>query len=397
MKTMFNTLWLIVILLAIASCKKTKNEEIITPSDNNKLVIVNDVSGTVYGINAQTGTPVWKAENPGGSPGNYISSPGVTADAVLFADMGNSRLRTYNTVTGVLSWSKNYIYSSYYASPLVENNMVYVANNEKVTGYIIESGAAVKEFNVPYYYTANSINKTNNMFIVATCGGHLFGVNTDGIKQWEYQSNIGCYHNNPAINKGTIYILTSNGILSAVNAATGAELWKRDEGAYAQNAAVVYYDGMLFVTGNGNKAYAFEAYDGDLVHTYTLPDNEYIYNYAAPAVYDGKLYLISNEATVVAFDINGESIAMQKKLDMPGGRMAGRISFDNRTETVYSISSVVIANNTLFVSAGKAVYALSMKGDVKWSFTAQDYIFNSPVVLTDFNKTYRSGNAGIVE
>jgi outer membrane protein assembly factor BamB len=64
---------------------------------------------------------------------------------------------------------------------------------------------------------------------------------------------------------------------------------------------------------------------------------------------------------------------------------------------VYSISSVVIANNTLFVSAGKAVYALSMKGDIKWSFTAENYIFNSPVVLTDFNKTYRSGNAGVVE
>ena len=386
------------ILLAIGSCKKTKQDEIIiTPTDNNKLVVVNDASGTVYGINAQTGTPAWKAVNPGGSAGNYIISPAVTADAVLFVDMGNQKLRTYNTVTGALSWSKNYIYSSYYASPIVENNMVYVANNEKVTGYDITSGAAVKEFFVPNYYTANSLNKINNMFITATCGGHLFGVNTDGIKQWEYQSNAGCYHNNPAVNKGTIYILTTDGKLSAVNAVTGAEIWSRDESNYAENAAVVYYDGMLFVTGNGNKAYAFEAYDGDLVHTYTLPANEYIYNYAAPAVYDGKLYLISNEATVFAFDVNGESIAMQKKLDMPGGRMMGRISFDNRTETVYSISSVVIANNTLFVSAGKAVYALSMKGDIKWSFTAENYIFNSPVVLTDFNKTYRSGNAGVVE
>lgn len=396
MKTMFKALWLIMVLLAITSCKKTKTDVVVNPSENNKLVVINDISGTTYGVNAQTGVAAWKAANPGGG-GNYIISPAVTSDAVVVPDMSTSKLFSYNTNTGALLWSKNYIYSSYYASPVVKNGIAYIANNDRITGYTVNNGVAVKEMMMPNNYGANSLNLVNDLFITATCGGYLFGISAEGIKQWEYQSNYGCYHNNPAINKGIIYILSSGGKLSAVNAATGAEVWSRDESQYVENASVVYYDGMLFVTGIGNKAYAFEAYDGDLVHTYTLPDNEYIYYYAAPTIVDGKLYLLTNEATLVAYDVSSESIAWQKKLDIAGGRMMGRITIDNRTESVSALSSVVVANNMLFVTAGKTLYALTVKGETKWMFTAEDYMFASPVVLSDFNKAYRNGNAGIAQ
>jgi outer membrane protein assembly factor BamB len=402
MKTMFKALWLIMILLAIGSCKKTKYDEIITPTENNKLVFVNDESGTLYAVNASKGTIAWKAVNTAGGD-NYITSPAVTPDAVVFSDYRTNKLFSFNTPDGVMKWSKNYVNNSWYASPIVKNNIAYVVNYDnyyeyKITGYTLGGGVAVKEFGIPNGYNATSLNMVNDMFIVGGCGAHLLGISQDGIKQWEYQGNNGCYHTNPAVYKGVIYILSSGGKLSAVNAATGAEIWSRDESAYVQNASVVYNKGMLYITGYNNKVYAFEAYDGDLVHTYTLPDNTYTYYMIAPAVYNDKMYVLTENGTLVAYDVNSEAILWQKEFTMNiGGRMSGVISFDNRTQSVSAFSSVVIANNTLFMAAGKSLYAVNLKGETMWQFNADDYIYSSPVVLSDFNTTYRCGNAGIIE
>jgi outer membrane protein assembly factor BamB len=132
-----------------------------------------------------------------------------------------------------------------------------------------------------------------------------------------------------------------------------------------------------------------------------LPDNTSTYYMIAPAVLNDRMYVLTENGTLVAFDVNAETIVWQKEFNMTsgggGGRMMGSITFDNRTESVYSYSSVVVANNTLFMAAGKSLYAVDLKGEIMWQFNADDYIFSSPVVLSDFNKTYRCGNAGIVE
>lgn len=408
MKTMFKALWLIMILLAIGSCKKTKQDEIITPAEKNKMVFVNDESGTLYAVNASTGVMAWKAVNPGGGY-NYINSPAVTPDAVVFADYETDKLFSFNTPDGLMRWSKNYIANSWYASPVVKDNIAYLLNREyshnyygyydfKVTGYTLGGGTAVKEFTIPGNQWTSSLNILNDMFIIGCGNGSLYGFSENGIKQWEYQNNSGGFYTNPAINKGIIYILSSSGKLSAVNAATGAEVWSRDESAYVDYASVVYNKEMLYITGHNNKVYAFEAYDGDLVHTYTLPDNTYTYHMIAPAVLNDRMYVLTENGILVAFDVNSEAIVWQKEFTMnAGGRMMGKITFGNRTLSVSAYSSVVAANNTLFMAAGKSLYAVDLKGETMWQFNTDDYIYSSPVVLSDFNKTYRCGNAGIVE
>lgn len=389
-------------LLALNACKKTVTEEPV-PLDQNRFVFVNDESGSVYAVNAQSGLLLWK-RNTEGAGGSYISSPAVTQDAVVFADRGNEKLFCFNTPDGTVKWTKNYVYAGYYASPVIMNNVAYVPNYsdyfEKITGYTLGGGAAVKEFMVPNDYDANSLNIVRDLFIMGTCGGHLFGVSQDGIKQWEYRSNTGCYHNNPAINDGIIYILSSSGKLSAVKAANGMEVWSRMVGEMVENASVVYNNGMLFIAGyyTNNKIYAFSAADGALKHTYQMPEgSSFYYYYNTPAVNDNKLYMLSQNGILVAFDVINENILWQKDLGANGGgRMQAQITFHNRTESISAMSSVVVADNNLFLTAGKTLYAVNLKGDIMWQFSADDYIYSSPVVLSNYNKAYRGGNAGVV-
>jgi outer membrane protein assembly factor BamB len=405
MKTMFKAFWLVIAMLALNACKKTVNE-VVTPPELNKYVFVNDEEGSFYAVNAQTGALQWNYENDAGS-GSYISSPAVTQDAVVFADRGNDKIFCFNTPDGVIKWTKNYVYAGWDASPVIMNNVAYIPHYsdyfEKITGYTLGGGVAVKDFMIPNDYDANSLNIVKDMFLIGTCGGHLFGV-MDGIKQWEYRSEAGCYHNNPAVNDGIIYILSSNGKLSAVKAATGMEVWSKEVGDYVRNASVVYNKGMLFISGNyyytnNDKVYAFNAADGELKHTYQLPaGNNYYYYYNAPAVYNNNLFMLSENGVIAAFDVTTESLLWQKDLStLAAGRMQGaRITFHNKTESISTYTSVVVANDNLFVAAGKSLFALTIKGEIKWQFNANDYIYSSPVVLSDYNKAYRSGNAGVV-
>lgn len=406
MKTMFKAFWLVIALLALNACKKTTTVTV-TPPEANQYVFISDDAGTFYSVNAQTGAKQWAYENSSGR-GSYVSSPAVTKDAVLFADRGSDKLFCFNTRDGAVRWSKNYVNAGWDASPVIVDNMAYVPHYsdyfEKITGYTLDGGVALKEFMIPNDDEANSLNIVNNMFIIGTCGGHLYGVQ-DGIKQWEYRSNNGCYHNNPAVNGGIIYILSSNGKLSAVKAANGMEVWNKEVGEYVRNASVVYNNGMLFVSGNyyytnNDKVYAFSADDGSLKHTYQMPagTNMYYY-YNAPAVYNNNLYMLSENGVLVAFDVVNESLLWQKDLSTVAmGRMQpASITFHNKTESISAYTSVVVANNALFVAAGKTLFALDLKGEIKWQFNANDYIYCSPVVLSDYNIAYRSGNAGVVQ
>jgi len=52
----------------------------------------------------------------------------------------------------------------------------------------------------------------------------------------------------------------------------------------------------------------------------------------------------------------------------------------------------------IFIGAGKYLNAFDKEGNLKWQMATTDDIYcSSPVILSDKDKVYRAGNAGIVE
>jgi len=398
MKAIFKAFWLIIALLSLNACRK--NNDVVV--ENNKMAFVATESGRFFAINPILGSTLWSYDMNGG--GSYWSSPAVNKTKAVYHNRDQGKLFCFNHQTGVLEWSREIGYA-FYTSPLIVNEMVYAGGDGKIWALQMTDGTVAKEINIPGGYTANSLNFVNNTLVVGTCGGHLYGLDpADGAQKWEYLSNSSCYHNNPAIANNTIYIFSSGGKLSAVNAANGTEVWsKMINDLIEEDAPVVYNKGLLFLIGYEDyRIRAFDATNGVLKHTYTLPNQEEVWYNVAPAVDKGVLYMLSGANTLVAFSVANEGILWQQSFATETGRnILGRrsgLTIHNRTYSVTFASSVVVANETLFlVSEERRLIATDMDGTMRWEVNLPDYTHASPVILSDNDKVYRPGTAGVVQ
>jgi outer membrane protein assembly factor BamB len=401
MKTMIKAFWLVIALLTMNACRKHKTDEIVTPPELNKAVFISDAEGGYYAINATNGVGLWNYNTPGGGY-SYWSSAAVNKNTTVFRSYSDNKMFALGTISGSLLWTKEDNYYSSLLSPLIYKDIVYYVANGKISGYNLSDGSLAAEYAVEgtYINSTNSINIAKNMFVLATCGGHLYGVNSSGTKVWEYISNNGCYHNNPAIADGIIYILSSGGKLSAVKLDDGTELWNRMLTGYTYNASVIYNKGLLFIPGyETEKIYAFNAANGDLKHTYNLPAGEKIYYYMTPAVNGDNMYALTTGGSLMAYSVENENVLWQKTYSLQGaGRKTGVTMPHNKVESSDAVSSVVYANNMLFFAVGKSVYAVDLKGTQQWQFNTSNYIYyTSPVILSTYDKAYRAASAGIAD
>ncbi|HMO32957.1 MAG TPA: PQQ-binding-like beta-propeller repeat protein [Lacibacter sp.] len=397
MKTMFKAFWLITALLSLNACRKQKNESV---PDKNKLVILSDYKGMFYGVNAMNGLGLW-TYNMGDGDSYQWASPAVTPAKTVVYNYELNKLFCFNTANGALLWSQA-VGDNYYASPLIADGLVYAAGNDKVLVLSLGDGSLVRNIAVPNGYMAHSLNFVKNRLVVGTCGGHLFGLDpVTGNELWEYESNASCYHNNPAVANGIIYIFSSGSKLSAVNAVTGAEVWSKMVQNYVNDdAPVVYNNGILYLIGySGNKVHAFSANNGEWQHSYTLPDDEGVWYNIAPAVANGVLFVFTDANRLVAFNTGTEEIMWQTSYATITGRRAPvETVTHNRVVSVGSVSSVVWANNMLyFVAEEQMLYAADMNGEQVWKRPLNDYTHASPVVLTEKDKVFRPGTAGVVQ
>ncbi len=375
-------------LLALNACKK--NDDLFVPapvpSEQNKIAIISDNTGVVYAANAQTGLPFWTYATNGGST---YSSPAINESVVVYADQQLRTITCINIETGKLIWSKTQNYMSGRCSPIIINNKVFIGNYDNLlnthilVGLNLSDGSIALE--IPVSSTINAINYSNDLIIVNTCGGHLYGIESSGNIKWEYLSNSSCYHVNPAIANKIIYIVSSGDKLSAVNIADGSEAWSTSLTGLTHDANVVFDNGMLYMPGSyTNKMFEFDATNGTLKHTFTLPADQTVNGYYHAAVIaGGSMYILSEEGTLFAINVTDETIKWQKTFSLPAN--------------VEVRSSLTIANNVLYAGAGKYLYALDLDGMVKWQMATTGDIYNSPVILSDRFKVYRSGTAGVVE
>jgi outer membrane protein assembly factor BamB len=119
----------------------------------------------------------------------------------------------------------------------------------------------------------------------------------------------------PAIQDGIVYAASHSGILTAIDARTGARIWSRSFGS--RQGPVIGGD-YLFVVGTGGKVAALNKIDGKIVWTRDLPEfkdnnRENRIVWTGPLLADGRLIVASSEGDVVALSAqNGETMADMK-------------------------------------------------------------------------------------
>jgi outer membrane protein assembly factor BamB len=287
-------------------------------------------------------------------PGN-ASSPAVSSDTVYFATGG--RVYAVSLQTGALKWRYPY-----------DGNMAAAVTNSVVLGgdtLYVPAGDGLYALNTSdgkLKYPAFKLTKGGVATTPAVVGDNVyFGSREGKIYGINAQSGDpvgGAYKNGLAVgdfagdmtsSDGTLYFITTNSALHAVEAAAGAQRWVQPyNGINGLVTPIVAGETLLVASGQSLANY--RATTGQV--RWIMPTHNDIT--APPAVdSEGNVYIVTSDRGVYALD------SLRKVIWKKGAH------------TDYEVDTQpVVANDLVIVgtSAG-AIYAFDRKsGDLKWNY-----------------------------
>ncbi len=161
-------------------------------------------------------------------------------------------------------------------------------------------------------------------------------------------------HSSPAIYKDNIYVVSSDGILKAIDMETGEEQWDLDLKAKTNSSPIVNSNILYIGCEDGIKAINISEheieweYDCDSVQS-------------TPFFYDDVIYFGCDDGHVYGLDKDNGSDVLNKKLE-------GEFK-----------SSPIVVNDSIYIgSTNSKMYCIDTNGDDNWNFTTGDEIVSSP-------------------
>ena len=196
-----------------------------TPIIDGKNAYIADHSGQVGSIDIETGRLNWSNMRDVGS--EIVATP-VIHSGKLYVATKNGNILVINRDTGALIDSFEQTEGRIWASPVILGNMLYIASLDakKIVGIDMANGAISSEFPLSGG-VASSLSTVGGRLLVGTLEGHLsaFTPANSLVEDWK-QSLEGWIIAKPLLASGTVYAVTSRGVIAAVNPISGEILWK---------------------------------------------------------------------------------------------------------------------------------------------------------------------------
>lgn len=278
------------------------------------------------------------------------------------------------------------------------------------TGHINTTGPVndiTQQWRFPIPSSSNVVGSpavVNGTVYVAVGGpADLLAVDANtGTEQWRFDEG-GAMRSSPAVADGTVYVNSLDPNVYAVNASTGQEQWNFTTGGDGRSAPVVA-NGTVYVGGGSgdNDVYALNATTGAKKWNFTTGNNVL----TSPAVANGIVYVGSDDADMYALDAETGakvwSFSTGSQIRSSPTVANGTVYFGSFDFNVYAVdaeagverwnvttgslasdSSPAVANGTVYVGDGdNNVYALDADtGTKQWNFTTGDFIESSPAVV----------------
>jgi outer membrane protein assembly factor BamB len=170
----------------------------------------------------------------------------------------------------------------------------------------------------------------------------------------------------PVYHEGKVFFADVDGDLVAVDAKSGAEVWKRKLVGHLESSPMAV-DGTLYVGTDKTNLVAVRASDGKVLWGFNSPAAIK----ASPSFHDGRLYVADYESGMFCLDAkNGKLIWRTNTSKVPPFGEGG------------FYSSPAIAFGRVYAARDDGtVFAFDEKsGKVDWSFPTDDFVYGSPAV-----------------
>jgi len=294
----------------------------------------------------------------------------------------------------------------------------YVAHSQRVTITVQASGESSNSGILPV--TDNPATAMARKF---RSDLNNSGVYDDGGRRpvptllWTYTTGL-TVSSSPSVVDGTVYIGSLDRNLYALDATTGALLWKYDTGERNDfvSSSPAVANGVVYIGGLKYKIHALDAYSGELLWNYKLPIRTTMRSSVSSSatVADGVVFIGNMDGTLYAFSEETGDLLWNhaftpspydehRILSSPavaggvvyintygGGLSAldastGAVLWNYRAEGENgAYSSPAVADGVVYVGSGytnKKLYAVdALTGDLIWDFTTGGSVSSSPAV-----------------
>jgi eukaryotic-like serine/threonine-protein kinase len=292
--------------------------------------------------------------------GPGVGTP-VVADGVLYVeDFSLPGFHALNADTGAPLWS--YINQASYSAPAVANGVGYFGSYDNYV-YALNATSGALLWKRPEDSTNSPTVANGVVYVLSSCNVDALNADT-GKLLWTYEA--GCHwgiQGAPAVANGEVYFGSDDGYLYALDASTGALLWKFLGTQYFAYAAPAVVNGIVYALSLAGDLYAVNANTGVFIWKYATGGGGL--GLGSPAVANGVVYVAGGGGNLYALDAGTGALLWQY------------------TTNGIIYSSPAVANGVVyFGNSSHNVYALNAStGESLWQFTTSDEILSSSAVV----------------
>ena len=268
----------------------TKNRVCSSPAVANGRVYVGSSDKTVYCLDALTGTSIWNY-----TTGQTVESSPAVADGKVYVGSDDDKVYCLDASTGALVW--NYTTGDdVWSSPAVADGKVYVGSFDRKV-YCLDASTGALVWN---YTTGDDVWSSP-----AVADGKVYVGSNDktvycldaftGASIWNYTTGNWVY-SSPAVAYGRVYVGSYNCKLHCLDALTGTSIWNYTTTHWVPSSPAVA-DGKVYVGSLDGKVYCLNALTGASIWNYATGGQID----SSPAVADGVVYVGSYDYVLYAF------------------------------------------------------------------------------------------------
>ncbi|MBO0887710.1 PQQ-binding-like beta-propeller repeat protein, partial [Candidatus Bathyarchaeota archaeon] len=310
--------------------------------------------------------------------GNIVYPSPIVADGFVFIPSYDGTLYALDEYTGSLIWSFA-TGGNVFGSPAVANGIVYVPSKN---GYVYalneQTGSVVWRIaNDNLTPVTSSPVVADGMVFYGTFESPSAGFSevvalnaATGAVVWKYDVLSEYVEGAAAVSNGRVFIgvgVPNPAYVIALNETTGASLWSYNTGLSASisTAPAVAY-GNVYVGLDSTRLLALNEATGTLVWSFNTPGGS---NATSPAVYNHAVYFGTGSGTV--YSLNATT--------------GGQIWMRTTGGAVTSSPAIALGSNMIYVGSNdRYLYALNIAtGTVAWRYLTGGQVSSSPAVANN--------------
>ena len=309
------------------------------------------ITSTVIGSSGVAATTAgdifWEFET-----GDHVQSSPTVVGGIIYVGSDDGTLYAVEAETGTEQWTFE-TGDSIQSSPTVVDDIVYFGSQDNIL-YAVDtaSGEEIWRFDEPSNQILTSPTVIDDTVYIGADDNTLYAVDSDtGTQTWEFSNPEGSVSSSPIVIDGIVYVGAMDTKLYAVDSATGKQQWEFETVSTIRSSPTLVDETVYISTGATLDA--VDAETGQQEWSYTVHDDHDIVGGSSPTIEDEIVCFGSSDALYAVDAASGEE---EWVYEQPTGQV---------------FSSPTIASETVFVGSwAGGLYAVNKStGEEEWSFT----------------------------